>query len=192
MSSKKEFDLGNIRGRLESNLRYAKEVERIWKEVTFPTKKDGTPFANMSRNFRGAHYERDPYSISSYPVYLLKVYGHGGVSDYISCNVPVKYMNDAEMLAKTQNYLPKERYVEQLYNFDIDDIKAAVKERIERAERDVEELERDFELCEEGYDMFSCAYDKACLELKKMMLDGKKSSTSQAYYDIIRTVTGRI
>ena len=37
-----------------------------WRNVTFPTKKDGTPFKNMSKNFKGAKFVPNPYAMQAH------------------------------------------------------------------------------------------------------------------------------
>ena len=48
----------------EYNLARYIAFKTAWEKVTFPTKKDGTPFKNLSKNFNGAKYYIGAYSIT--------------------------------------------------------------------------------------------------------------------------------
>ena len=85
----------------EHNLARYIALKNTWENVTFPTKKDGTPFKTLSKNFNGAKYYIGAYSITdcNYILDVDTVVNHldGGpeyVSDSIYCSENLKYMED--------------------------------------------------------------------------------------------------
>lgn len=54
------YNIDEIINDLGKELAFAAAYRDAWNNVTFPTKKDGTPFTNIARNINGAVY--DPYN----------------------------------------------------------------------------------------------------------------------------------
>ena len=135
-----------------------------WRKVEFPTKKDGKPFANMSKNIIGAKYSTVSYAMQA-GENELTVYTRTSASGYIYDTItvysPVRYLQDPAMVAKTENYMPKQTYLEQIYRYDLDDIKKAVANRIAYWERYVADLQKQIEAAQKIFDNFRAAYDAA-------------------------------
>ena len=53
------YNLEGIKTELNKRLSYEKSILKAWENVTFPTKKDGTQFKAMSKNFDGAKMYHD-------------------------------------------------------------------------------------------------------------------------------------
>ena len=53
------YNLEGIKTELNKRLSYEKSILQAWENVTFPTKKDGTPFKVMSKNFENAKFYND-------------------------------------------------------------------------------------------------------------------------------------
>lgn len=50
------YDLDGIQTEIKKQIERTKCLIEKWEKVTYPTKKDGAPFKNMSKNFDGATY----------------------------------------------------------------------------------------------------------------------------------------
>jgi len=138
------YNLDAIKTGIERDIAINTAYVDAWKKVSFPTKKDGKPFAVMSKNINGAKYTLESYAMQP-GEYELTVYTHciaaGYIHDTIKVYELVRYLKDENMLAKTENYQPiVSKYLEQVYTFDLDDIKKAVSDRIEYLEKYVDDL----------------------------------------------------
>ena len=123
------YNLDGIKTALKKDLVKKNALLAEWENVSFPTKKDGTPFKLMSKNISGATYFAETYAMQP-GEYKLRVSCwadmNGYVSDEIDAHNLVRYLTDESMIAKTQNYQPKQTYLEQVYTYDIGDIKNAL------------------------------------------------------------------
>lgn len=121
------YNLEGIKTELNKRLSYEKSILQAWENVTFPTKKDGTPFKVMSKNFENAKFYNDITAWHDYEK-KLKVGTfddlNGYIDESISCYEMVKYITDKSMLEKTGNIMPKELMLEQVYVYDLDDIRS--------------------------------------------------------------------
>ena len=50
------YSLDGIQTEIKRQIERTKCLIEKWEKVTYPTKKDGAPFKNMSKNFDGATY----------------------------------------------------------------------------------------------------------------------------------------
>lgn len=182
------YNLSGILGNLEKEIDREESIVAAWEGVSFPTKKDGKSFAQMGKNISGARYNLESYAMQP-GEYELSVTAwskkQGYVSDTIKAHSLVKYLKSDAMRAKTQNYMPKQSYFEQVYRYDLDDIKAAVRDRIERGRATVAALKKSMERAEGAYKAFADAYTSA---LKQLAKDSGKGEESTLYYSILETV----
>lgn len=182
------YNLNGIIGNLEKEIDREESIVEAWEKVTFPTKKDGKPFAQMGKNISGARYNLESYAMQA-GEYELSVTSwskkQGYVSDTIKAHNLVRYLKSDTMRAKTQNYMPEQRYLERVYKYDLDDIKTAVRERIERGRATVAALKKSLERAEGAYKAFADAYTNA---LKQLAKDAGKEDESTLYYAVLDTV----
>lgn len=182
------YNLNGIIGNIEKEIDREESIINAWEKVTFPTKKDGKPFAQMGKNISGARYNLESYAMQA-GEYEVSVTAwskkQGYVSDTIKAYNLVKYLKSDTMRAKTQNYMPKQSYLEQVYKYDLDDIKTAVHDRIERGRATVAALKKSLERAEGAYKAFADAYTSA---LKQLAQDTGKGEESSLYYNILETV----
>lgn len=157
-------NLDGIKTELEKRLSYEKSILKAWENVTFPTKKDGTPFKVMSKNFDGAKMYLDNFAWRDYEK-KLKVDTFDDLNGYISedlnCYNQVKYISDKTMLEKTKNIMPKEPMLEQVYVYDLEDIKKEIKNKIEYHKKNIVSLEKQIIQAEKAYKNFVADYKKA-------------------------------
>lgn len=163
------YDLKDIIKELEKELSKNESYLKAWQQVTFKSKKDGKPFANMSKNIDGASYKKDEYSLQPGENKLVVgIYDSslGYISDHLDCYELVKYLKDPVKISKKENYMPKQTYLEQVYSYDLDDIKNAVKERIEHFENRIDSLKKQIAIAEIAYNNFKLNYESALQQLK--------------------------
>lgn len=182
------YNLEGIKTELNKRLSYEKSILQAWENVTFPTKKDGTPFKVMSKNFENAKFYNDITAWHDYEK-KLKVGTFDDLNGYIdesfSCYEMVKYITDKSMLEKTGNIMPKELMLEQVYVYDLDDIKKEIQKTINRHKENIVSLEKQINRAEKTYNDFVEAYRKAIQELEENA--GKKTSLFYAVCDTVKT-----
>lgn len=161
------YNLDGIKTELAKSLEEAKAKKEAWEKVTFVTKKDGKPFSILGKNIVGAKIYTKPYNMQA-GENTLKVYSYSNytyIDDEIDIYTLVKYLKNEKQIAKTQNYMPRESYLEQVYTFDLDDIKEAVQERISYLEKRIVSLEKQIEKAETVYNAFKTEFSNAMNEL---------------------------
>ena len=145
----------------------------------------------MSKNFKNATYKNKQYAFQSYEN-ELEVWGRdeykGYVGDRIDCYELAKYVEDEGMIAKTENFMPKQSFLEQIYVYDIEDIKAAIKKRIEYLENYVKELEEQIAEARTIYNNFKNTYTEAMQSLEKSC---EKWKSKDLFYAVRDTVKDR-
>jgi len=184
-------NLDEIRTTIQKDIAVNKAYAEAWKKVTFPTKKDGTPFANMSKNISGAKYSLVSYAMQSGEYELTvftQTFNTGYIHDSIKVYELVRYLKDESMIAKTENYMPKQSYLGQVYKFDLEDIKNAIAKRIEYLESYVSDLEKQLAKLDKVYTNFRNAFDNA---VKSLQDDTKEFSHNDIYYAVKDTVINR-
>ena len=162
--------INDIKKNLEKEMDNATAFLTAWSAVTFPTKKDGKPFANMSKNINGAKYTLKNYATQP-GEYRLTVYTHsnssGYIHDEISCYELVTYLKDADKIKKTYNYMPKLSMLEQVYKYDLDDIKKAVADRIKYHEKRIQSLSEQLLRVDKAFNDFDAAYGEILNKLQE-------------------------
>ena len=142
----------------------------------------------MSKNFDGAKMYHDDIAWHDYEK-KLKVDAFNGLNGYIdesiSCYEIVKYITDKSMLEKTENIMPKEPMLEQVYVYDLNDIKNEITKTIKRHKENIVSLEKQIIQAEKAYNDFVEAYKKAIWELEENA--GKETSLFYAVRDTVKT-----
>ena len=191
------YNLDGIKTELEKNMSRAKTLLQAWEKVTFPTKKDGTPFKTMSKNIAGATYKQEEYALQKAYSYELKVIEHdplnGYVNDTIKCYDLIKYMKkDDARLKKSENIMPKEPMLAQVYKFDLEDIKEAVENHIQYYKNSIEEYEQEIAKADKAYNVFKEAYTNAIKELQNVCGCTDDDTTKNTlFYAVKDTVVNR-
>ena len=186
------YNLDGIKTNLKNEIEEGEAILKAWENVTFPTKKNGEPFAVMSKNINGATYKKADYGLSNNNVELKVVanYNYKWVTDSIDCYALVRYLKDKNKIAKTENYMPKESYLEQIYKYDLEDIKQAVNNRIEFLKENVKSLKRQLEIADKAYTTFRKAYEDAMVVLDSVT-ETKKYEHSFLKSSILDTIKNR-
>lgn len=169
------YDLKDIIKELEKELSKNESYLKAWQHVTFKSKKDGKPFSNMSKNIDGARYKADEYRLQPGENKLVVCICDpllGYISDSLDCYELVNYLKDPVKISKKENYMEKQALLEQVYSYDLEDIKNAVKERIEHLENRIDSLKKQIAISEIAYNNFKLNYD---LALQKLENDCKRA-----------------
>lgn len=187
------YNLDGIKTELKKRIDETQCFLKAWNAVTFPTKKDGTPFVTMSKNISGAKYGAEQYALQP-GENKLTVYTRTELSGYkndtIDCYNLVKYLSDETQKAKTQNYMPKQTYLEQVYCFDIDDIKQAVADRIGYLKKQLQRQQTELQNAEQVFFSFRDAY---AIAIEKLACDTGKTDLhySDLFYFVKDTIIER-
>lgn len=186
-----KYNLDEIKTEIKKDMAMNSAFIEAWEKVTFPTKKDGKPFAVMSKNISGAKYTLESYAMQP-GEYELTVYTHnndcGYIYDTIKAHELIRYMKDETMLSKTENYMPEQSYLEQVYCYDIEDIKNAVQRRIDYLKEYNKDLENQLASIDNIFHNFRNAYDAAIKQLKS---DCAVFNHTNTYYAVKDTVINR-
>lgn len=187
----KLLNLDGVITELKKDLDRKSACLEAWRAVEFPTKKDGTPFAVFSKNIKGASvrasaYANQPGENELHVTAFTKLSGY--VGDVIPLYNQVKYLKDPAMIAKKDNYLPKQSYLEQLYKYDIEDTRTAVAQRIAYLEDYTRQLAEQIEDARKVWDQFVADYTKAMHGLQDAT---EKWTHKDLYYYVRDTVKDR-
>lgn len=187
------YNLDGIKTNLKNEIEKREAILKAWENVTFPTKKNGKPFAVMSKNINGATYKTTDYCFLNANNVVLKVVANNNyklVTDSINCYTLVRYLKDKNKIAKTENYMPKESYLEQIYKYDLEDIKESVNNRIKFLKENIESLKKQLEIADKAYIAFRKAYEDA-MNVLDNVTETKKDEYSFLKSNILKTVKER-
>ena len=192
------YNMDGIKTELKKEISKNETFLELWEKVTFPTKKNGEPFAVMSKNINGATYSAYEYAMQP-GENKLRVggwsNGNGYISDEIDCYKLVKYLRDEKKLEKAANYMPVQPYLEQVYKYDLDDIKEAVNARINYLKDRITSLKAQLDIVDECYTNFKNCYAKAVEELENNCVSagtvGFSGNRNDLFYMILDTVKER-
>ena len=186
------YNLDAIQTSIKKDIAINQAYVDAWKKVSFPTKKDGKPFAILSKNIDGAKLNQVSYAMQP-GENELTVYTHCNVAGYVYDTIKVyelvRYLKDENMLAKTENYQPiVSKYLEQVYTFDLDDIKKAVSDRIEYLEKYVDDLKAQLAKSQKVFNAFKDAYSSA---MKTLENETSEFSHKDLFYAVRDCVKAR-
>lgn len=143
------YDLDGIQTELKRQIERTKCLIEAWQKVAYPTKKDGTPFKNMSKNFDGATYTAKDNSAE------LSICGWSEFSGY---------EHDSIFCHETK--CENRKYVTILYS--VDQIKEKINDRINDLKHELVSLENQLKVSEKAYTEFQEVYENMRNQLKKL------------------------
>lgn len=165
------YDLEEIKTGWKKEISRYQTFVKAWENVTFPTKKDGTPFKTMSKNIEGATYMHSDCDLSGYEMKVrIRAWDekNGYITDEINAYEIARYIKDDVKKAKFEkNLAPHTPLLEDLYIYDLDDIKEAIKERILYYKTEIETRSNDLKNLKSAYDDFKENYKNAIEQLEK-------------------------
>lgn len=155
-----------------------KELDRdtailaAWRAVTYPTKKDGSQFAVLSKNIAGATVEQ--WRCATQPgENVVTVYTHTAANGYIHDTVYayclIKDIKDGDPKKEkiSKNACPKITYLEQVYTYDTDDIKNAIDTRIAYLEKTIKDKRKQIKAAQKAFETFKKDYQAIRERLEK-------------------------
>ena len=137
------YNLDGIKTNINKELAVCEGALNAWKNVTFPTKKNGGEFAIFSKNINGASINAKSYAVQPGQYELTVTFNvtmQGWKNDTINLYNFVQCLKDEKQIAKTDNYMPETYGFNQVYKFDLEDTKEAIKNRINYLESRIQEL----------------------------------------------------
>lgn len=143
------YNLDGIQTEIKGQIERTKCLIEAWKKVTYPTKKDGTPFKIMSKNFDGATYTAEENKAELSIVGWSKFSGYE--RDSIFCH-EIKYEN--------------RKYV--TISYDVNQIKGKINDRINDLKHKLVSLENQLKVSEKAYIEFQEVYENMRNQLKKL------------------------
>lgn len=140
------MSLDSIKRDLKDYIEENKASLEAWENVTYLTKKDGTPFKSMSKNFTNATYKRK----ESFRGYILEVDTKFTKNRYFRNYIDCGNKDNPNTL---------------------EEIKQKVSEEIESTKRFIKSLEKRLEIIDYAYEEFSKSYDDIRENLKELCED---------------------
>lgn len=164
------MSLEQIKMDLKKDISDNKLKVEAWKKITYPTKKDGTPFKIMSKNFDGATYGKRNYD--SNLLYLeITIECHRNNSQY--------WIDD--------NIYCGDKYKEDT----LEEIKEKVLERIKYLKNEIKSKEDQLEIIDSTYEEFKNSYNTMCQRLKDSIGTNKYGYINDVgrtiYQDIVKS-----
>lgn len=184
------YNLDQIKTEIKKEIEIKKTFLEKWEAVTFPTKKNGEPFAVLSKNISGATYAACEYALQpgDNRIHICVWTSCSGYkTDEIRLSEIVRYITDPAKKAKTENYMPKQPCLEQIYKYDLDDIKKAVSERIEKLKKDINVLSSQLEKADAAFHAFRKAYADALTQLAENTDQKADDTLYTAILDTVKT-----
>lgn len=137
------MSLNSIKRDLKDYIEENKARLEAWENVTYLTKKDGTPFKSMSKNFTNATYKRK----ESFRGYILEVDTKFTKNQYFRNYIDCGNKDNPNTL---------------------EEIKQKVSKEIESKKRFIKSLEKRLEIIDYAYEEFSKSYDDIRENLKEL------------------------
>lgn len=128
------YDGEKIKKDIEKSIDHYESAIKALKKVERVHKKDGGNFSNFNRNFKNCEISSD-YNHNKEMMVYFPTKNHGYDYHSFSLSRLVKYMKKEDMKHEP---LPKERCLEQVYVFDVDETEKELKREIELCERRLE------------------------------------------------------
>lgn len=184
----------DIRKNIQETIWYYDGRIKMWEAVKFPTKKDGTPFKVLSKNFDGAQIGAyhvvegwaNPYlTVNGY----VKRYGNSGDaydyydSDHMEIHV-TKY-NDRLPAHNDEREVRRNEWGTDIEIMTLDEIKSEIQNRIEMFKRHKAEAEEALAMSEEKF----LAVQAKLMEIKEIVY-GKDIKCSSLEFALQKYVQG--
>lgn len=136
-----QYDKEIQKNKIMRDLCETKAILEAYKGVKRVYKKDGKPFANLVRNFKGCIIRASQYAFQPGENQLW-VYGHGNGCGYVSDRIDLySYVENMKEEEIKHDPIPKTPMLRQLYAFDCDEIEQRIRKEISVLEKEVERLQ---------------------------------------------------
>lgn len=187
------YNLDGVKTYLARTLDEKESLLAAWKAVTFNTKKDGSPFAALAKNFNNARIGRECYDTREYEkrlyVVAMPTRLNGYMSDSIKLWEDTYYFPDNDCrLMKTEKIIDIGVKGHDQYIYDVEDVKTAIAKRIAVLAKECEELRKEIARAETVYNNFKAAYKQA---MDTLILDTREFDSKALYYAVLETIKER-
>lgn len=179
----------SIKKELQETIYSKTQALEMWQNVKYITKKDGTPFANLSKNFEGAKI-----SGGDMPELQVGEYMRGVNDSYLTKTESMwdksirVYVYAQDITDDTKRDILQLAYNGQPYKYwlTLDEIKKAVVDKIEQLKTDIKEYQHYLAICDEAFATYRKAIEEADKKLAEMTghQQDSKLKTSSLYYAI--------
>ena len=170
----------SIKKELQETIYSKTQALEMWQNVKYPTKKDGTPFANLSKNFEGAKISGGDMPELQAGEYMR------GVNEWDKSIRVYVYAQD--ITDDTKRDILQLGYNGQPYKYwlTLDEIKKAVEDKIEQLKADIKEYQHYLAICDKAFATYRKAVEEADKKLAEMTghQQDSKLKTSSLYYAI--------
>lgn len=139
------MSLEKIKTDLENDILKNQERLKIWKNVTYPTKKNGSIFKTISKNFNGIECDKWGNDI------LLTIDEERNINNHTVCVRDRIYYD---------NRLKKDTKVV------LEEIKCKILARVEDLNKKIESQEQQLKVCDQTYEELKKSYDNMCQSLR--------------------------
>lgn len=143
------YDLDGIQTEIKREIERTKCLIETWEKVIYPTKKDGTPFKIISKNFDGATYTEKNNGAE------LSICGWSEFSGY-----------EHDIIFCHETKYDHGQYTTILY--DINQIKEKINNRIDDLKDNLVSLEKQLEVSKKAYTEFQEVYENMRNSLKEL------------------------
>ena len=195
-----DYRISNALTELNNDILNLEGCLKLWQSVTFPTKKDGKPFAILSKNIEGAKIITESWRTKgvedSLHVWGSRADGHYIPSGFWACSLDLyasiesdkygtRYMNERDLAIyqkskqKPQNVRERGAWVKDAYVFDLEDIKEAVAQRVTDIKDRLRERKEQLANCEKVFDEFLARIKALKADLETAT---NRSESSTLYY----------
>lgn len=187
------YNLDGIKKDIEKEIDHYQCMKKEWESVKFPTKKNGEPFSIMSKNFENATYTGSTYLNQGYKDKVLnptlKICFRTNLSGYHKDELflyeYVKYIGENKFADKREKNTFNDVYV-----YDLEDIKQSVNDRIDYLEKYIVSLKRQLEIADNAYNAFRDAY-KSAMKVLNTVTETTENTYNTLKIDIRDTVKNR-
>lgn len=164
------YEIENIIEKLERAIREEEAKRDAWRAVKIVTKKDGSPFANFSKNFNGARVTFPVYSLGGGKELTVTTFNPatGYISDTINLyEVLSSYTRNEKAEEKPENIQHNGPGVADYYVYDVEDAAAAIARRIDYYDNDIEKKKSALATARATLESFFTLYYNALADLKE-------------------------
>ena len=180
-----EKNLEQIKKDLQNSIEECKAKIAAWENVKRVTKKDGTNFSTLSKNFENAKIEVVNYSVRSEK--QIKVYGRtesgNFFEDYFSI---IPCVNNVKFEVAPERQI-KESFLTPYFHMTVDEIEETIKSRIATYKEYIENYEEQLRIADHFYILIENELDKIN-EILNAVSDKKSSKNLSLRYALERKV----
>lgn len=164
------YEIENIIEKLERAIKEEEAKRDAWRAVKIVTKKDGSAFANFSKNFNGARVTTPVYSLADGKELSVTAWSPatGYISDGLRMYETLNHYTPCKLAEeKPENIQHNGPGVADYYVYDVEDAAAAIARRIDYYDNDIEKKKSALATARATLESFFTLYYNALADLKE-------------------------